>query len=846
MRKKIINGLLLAVTFVAMSALVSCKDYESDYIAELQGQIDDQNYLLSTLKAQQIATLQAQVKDLQDQLDKLRNKTTAREDSLAGVTANIEKLLAKIKSCECKPVDLQGIRDSLANLEKTKANLIDMIAADNLLWQAVKQLQARDSILTDSMGIVNQQALAATALASQAMELLKGKADTATVNAIAETVDSLRGAVIDLDKRLTKVQQDAADALAMAERDSVRLDVAEKGLEGAIARLDKLEPAFEQAQEDIAQAQKDIEQNAKDLADAKKKYDNALKVINEALASLQEQINNLTSKEGLTLKEVQDYLTPIVNGLESKIKAVQDELDALKEQFNKAIDALVNKITSIELQGAESPVIGYFALPFGVKSNILAAYYGEPAANGGTGDVYFPSDRSASYVFSNQVISDKAFDVLGGKKDIVTKNTYGKYIMDESEGNAGTLYLTINPADVDFSGITPKLVNSRDVESGITLSPIAPSSKLLDFGWNKRAPRVQNGFYEAKATLDPAKVEDVKPNFDVNDLKPLAKQILNEKEIDLTNIYYTVQGKLENVLVCNGVKVEWEDTLGTHSVYSTYDIAATAIPALSFNFLADVEGPSITPLGALDIDVKMNLSYSSTGTIDYELGDIYIEVDGKKYNVQGLDGLNGLIAQLNDEHADLSGDINKLVDQIKDQVNENVEDAEDKIKNNKVVSKVSQYLKTINFFLQKPNNLLQPFLAYESEGAYHHMSMSPAIPTEFKTGTGNAIQLIPTSYTAEVLAPAFQKFIAVTNVIAPDFSVSAQSNDGSDICKTCQDLADYANNPGNFMNTVIPGKQTGIVFAPDTSKKGYIYEITYAAVDYNGFNVARKFYVRVK
>ena len=119
--------------------------------------------------------------------------------------------------------------------------------------------------------------------------------------------------------------------------------------------------------------------------------------------------------------------------------------------------------------------------------------------------------------------------------------------------------------------------------------------------------------------------------------------------------------------------------------------------------------------------------------------------------------------------------------------------------------------------------------------------MSPAIPTEFKTGTGNAIQLIPTSYTAEVLAPAFQKFIAVTNVIAPDFSVSAQSGDA-----TCKELAETVNNPGNFMNTVIPGKQTGIVFAPDTTKKGYIYEITYAAVDYNGFNVARKFYVRVK
>lgn len=844
MRKKIINGLLLAVTFFAMSALVSCKDYESDYIAELQGQIDDANYLLSTLQSQQIAALKADVENLKKN-SATKEELQAARDSLAKVTSELEEKLARIKSCECKPVDLQGIRDSIANLEQTKANLADMLAADALLQTAINNLagdlaklaakEHQDSIdLATAIDKANTAALNAAALAQQAYDLANGKADTAVVNDLTKRV-------ISLENRMTQVEKDAAEALAMAVRDSIRIDVLNDALNKALDRIKNNEDAIKQIKEDLEQAQKDIEQNAKDLAEAKQKYDNALKVVNEALASLQEQINNL-AKNALTMKDVQDYLTPIVNGLENKIKAVQDDLDEFKKLFDATTDAQKNKITSIVLQGADSPVVGYFALPIGVKSNILAAYYGEPAANGGTGDVYFPSDRSASYVFSDQVISDKAFEVIGGK-GIVTKTTYDKYIMDESEGNAGTLYLTINPAEVDFSGITPKLVNSRDVESGITLSPIAPSSKLLYFGWNAgRAAPVQNGFYEAKATLDPAKVESVKPNFDINDLKPLAKQILQEKNIDLTNIYYTIQGEMQDILVSNGVKVEWEDTLGTHSVYSDYNIAAAAIPALSFNFLAGVEGPSITPLGALDINVDLKLNYSSVGTIDYEVGDIYIEVDGKKYNVQGLDGLNGLIAQLNDEHADLSDDINNLIDQIKDQVESNIDKAEDKVKNNDVVYRVGKYLQKVNFFFHEPNNLLQPFLAYESEGAYHHMSMSPAIPTEFKIGTGGAIELIPTSYTAEILAPAFQKFVAVTNVIAPDFSVSAQGGDA-----TCLALAKYVNKEGNFMNTVIPGKQTGIVFAPDPDhKEGYIYEITYAAVDYNGYNVAKKFYVRVK
>ena len=841
MRKKIINGLLLAVTFVAMSALVSCKDYESDYFAEQQGQIDDLNYLLSTLKAQQIAALTNQVKNLEDELAKLRTKTSEREDSLAAVTAEIEEKLAKIKSCDCKPVDLQGIRDTLALLENKKANLIDMLAADALLQKAIDELKAKeqaDSLtLATAIDEANKQALAAAAMATQAMNL--AKADSIFSANLAVTVDSLRGAVKSLDARVTKVEEDAAEALALATRDSIRLDALEDALDKALERIGNNEEAIKQLKKDMEQAQKDIAQNAKDLADAKKKYDTALKVINEALASLQEQINQLANNS-LTMKEVQDYLTPIVNGLENKIKAVQDDLDDLKKKLNKVFEDMSEQIKSIVIEGATSPVVGYFALPIGVQSNILAAFYGEPVATNASGEVEFPTDRSALYVFNNQVISAEAFKVIGGNS-VITKTAYDNYIMDEEEGNAGTLYLTINPAEVDFSGITPKLVNSRDKESGITLSAITPSSKLLYFGAN-RAERVQNGFYEAKATLDPSMVESVKPNFDIENLKPLAKQILKEKNIDLTNIYYTIQDQLKDVLVRNGVKVEWTDTLGDHSVYSGYSIAAAAIPALSFNFLAGVEGPSITPLGALDINVDLKLNYSSVGTIDYEVGDIYIEVDGKKYNVQGLDGLNGLIAQLNNEHADLSDDINDLIDEIKDQVESNIDKAEDKVKNNEVVYRVGKYLQKVDFFFHEPNNLLQPFLAYESEGAYHHMSMSPAIPTEFKVGTGNAIELIPTSYTAEILAPAFQKFVAVTNVIAPDFSVSAQGGDAD-----CQALADYVNKEANYMNTVIPGKQTGIVFAPDTSHtEGYIYEITYAAVDYNGYNVAKKFYVRVK
>ena len=861
MRKKIINGLLLAVTFVAMSALVSCKDYESDYFAEQQGQIDDLNYLLSTLKAQQIAALSKEVKDLEDELAKLRTKTSNSADSLAAVTAEIEETLAKIKSCDCKPVDLQGIRDTLAILENKKANLADMLAADALLQQAIDALaekEHQDSIdLAKAIDDANKQALAAAALATQAIDLAKGKADTAVVNALSKTVDSLSDAVKSLDARVTAVEKAAADALALATRDSLRLDAVEKGLQGALERIGNNEKAIEQLTKDMEQAQKDIAQNAQDLADAKKKYDTALKVINEALASLQEQINQLASKEGLTMKEVQDYLTPIVNGLENEIKAVQDDLDDLKKKLNKAIDALKHKITSIELQATYSPVAGYFAFPIGIQSNILAAYYGTPVVTNANGEVEFPTDRKSLYVFEDEVISPEAFTVLGKTNDdVITKTAFDKYIMDEEEGNAGTLYMTINPADEDFSGITPKLVNSRDVESGMTLSAISKSNKILYFGGTRPEP-VKNGFYEAKATLSPDKVENVLTKFNLNDnsnpytqeIKQVAKDILNNfnpnnvstlKDINLTEVYYAVEDLLKDMLVRTGVKVEWEDTLGTHSVYSKYDIAATAIEPLSFNFLC--EGSNVmddfseklhkfTPIGTLKEDIDL---YSLVAN-PYKECIIQVDTDGdgvfEDYTVKGIEGLKVLISKLNGESQVVT--VSSLVEDIKEQIES---------EENKVISNVNKVVNRLKYYLKNPNHYLQPFLAYSNKGTYYHMSMSKAVPTEFVFDGGSGIELFPTSYTAEIFAPAFQKFVAVTNVFAPDYSSSAQDNE-----PTCLALANYANENSYNMNTVIPGKQTGIIFVPDLSnKEGYIYEITYAAVDYQGYNVAKKFYVRVK
>ena len=90
------------------------------------------------------------------------------------------------------------------------------------------------------------------------------------------------------------------------------------------------------------------------------------------------------------------------------------------------------------------------------------------------------------------------------------------------------VYVTVNPADVDFSGKTPVLVNSKGEEGGITLSPLAVCDEVLSWGY----PRAANsGIYVSDATVtDFGATEKVNLN-----LKENAKILKQEFEAENSN-----------------------------------------------------------------------------------------------------------------------------------------------------------------------------------------------------------------------------------------------------------------------------------------------------------------------
>jgi hypothetical protein len=480
--------------------------------------------------------------------------------------------------------------------------------------------------------------------------------------------------------------------------------------------------------------------------------------------------------------------------------------------------------------------------------------------------------------------------------------------MDDNTGNAGTIYLTINPTSTDFSNLPVTLVNSQDKASGITLGALKKSDKTLTFGYTRSSSN--NGFYEAPATLSADKIDEVKINIE-SGLKSSMKDALTtlknkSTNIDITGLVSTIYDQFNGVLDAEGVKTTWSDSLGEHSILSNYNIAATAIHPLSFKFLEGtslLKLPTISPLAEINLNLdSVNFNFNPTFTIKGTAADISLShvnltadeinviinvpdvnsavvdpvtnkvtwtivpdtvklndlknfVDSLNYQMNGqIDNWNTMInSELQKQVDDLVSQINTQVSsklsEINGQLNQSVNDVLKEIndqvagkfssyigKLNNYITRINSFTSRINKFLSDPNHYLQVCMLYQgADGAYHQLSNTKTVPSVFNISGGNATSLIPTTYTAEIAAPAYLKFVAVTNV----YKGNASAQGGDQACLNALKAA----NKLNFMNMVVTGKRLTVPF--EATLTDCVYEITYSALDYNGYSSTRKFYVKV-
>lgn len=558
-------------------------------------------------------TLRGEIEALEDklaarisELESWKASAETRLSSLESSVANNEKAIAKLQG------DLGGLAESVGNIQ----DLLNETVLDVVKAQALAE---RDSIRIDALE--NRYALL------ESMNNEEHDALEARIDSICNVLKDQQGINENLDAKIDSVYN---VLLAANQKMGDRIDSINNNLTIIKKEVSK---ALELANENLEKANeytdKRIEYVMGNIAGIHTTLDDLKASYMEADEALQAQIDEL--KSGLA-------------DLEERVKKNEENIDALlglNEKVNDIDESLKQFITGIILQRAENPVFGSFAYPVNVQSNVLMAYYGYAGSYG----VEFPTARPRYYVRADEALSTKDIEMLGVATERLVEDG------DAIIGDAGKVYVTVNPSNVNFEGQVLPIVNSIEEESGVKLSPLKYSNKKLSFGATRSA---ENGLYEADASLDASGLSRVRMRFDLNvgEVKETIKDIITPSDgVNVSRLASTMVDVLNQfnlTLDANALKASWTDSLGvSRSVYSQYNLAATAIKPLSYNTLADLNISSFPGFDKIrnlsgrlidKISNRIQLVIPDFPVIDLHADKIsYLQFDSIKINTSDID-----------------------------------------------------------------------------------------------------------------------------------------------------------------------------------------------------------------
>lgn len=579
-------------------------------------------------------------------------------------------------------------------------------------------------------------------------------------------------------------------------------------------------------------------------------------------------IENLRTKDEEAAKKFTESLNKRLEKIEGSVSGEAEARKKVQAVYDQAFDYLVNKnLTSIAINATENPVCGYYNAAFlGSKLNLVSSFYGTAAAqnqdwditkgeflnNGDAGKIYItlnPNEIDPECITDLKLVDSQGNEAKGFKLgDIQTTDrvlTYGFTKAASANGFYEVPVLATDPANDDFSlnkgelkeaakNVLAKLQNPK--ESNLNLSQIATTLY--------RSVNNQLKAYTVKAT------------------------------------YYLYDPTVTNEDGSKGALVE------KHQVAPTYDMAAFAVKPLSFNTLKDNQSlknlglaldkymlPTLSDklgkfMNALDFQIKnedgkqikMYSMLSAKNIRCWEEGnDVIISNGNDTYTLKNTKiakelhswNLNGNVYQLVyrpewggyawsgtdivvEEHERLfifettDNTIDELIGSINDQIGTQLQPVKDAITNaatkwDNAITPVNNLLHKINAHISDVNQLLQPTMLYKSSktGDWNTLSTLKGKLGTRMTGTGSTV-LVATSWTGELLAPAYKKSVYVKG------------------------------NPAGAKVTLMDGKTPAKKFAGSTQKVLFTatatgpYTIVYEAVDYSGVSVKKEYHITVE
>lgn len=565
-------------------------------------------------------------------------------------------------------------------------------------------------------------------------------------------------------------------------------------------------------------------------------------------------IENLRKEDEKAAKKFTDDLNRRLEQIEGSVSDEAEAREKVQAVYDQAFDYLVNKnLTSIAINATENPVLGYYNAAFlGSKLNLVSSFYGTAAQkktdwgiavgdflnNGDAGKIYItlnPNEIDPECITDLKLVDSQGNEAKGFKLgDIQTTDrvlTYGFTKAASANGFYEVPVLATDPANDDFSlnkgelkeaakNIIAKLQNPK--ESNLNLSQIATTLY--------RSVNNQLKAYTVKAT------------------------------------YYLYDPTVTNEDGTKGALVE------KHQVAPTYDMAAFAVKPLSFNTLKDNQ--SLKNLGlALDkymiptlsdklgkfmdaLDVQVELSEDKKNLNVYTivaLADVTVQYDNatKKawFEKNGAPIAGSEIKNVTEvkeiTSTDLEGGhvqkvykikttdstIADVVAELNKQLNTKLQPVKDAIQNaankwDSAIQPVNTLLHKINAKIGNVNELLQPTLLYKNSNTDDWNTLSTLggrLGTRM-TGTGSTV-LVATSWTGELLAPAYKKSVYV-------------KGNPSEAKVTLMDDTTPAKK--------IAGSTQKVLFTATPAAKGKSYTIVYEAVDYSGVSAKKEYYITVE
>ena len=778
------------------TTFVSCKDYDSD------GVYDDINDQVNK-KFEEI--IEQQKKDL----------------------ADINNKLANIKQCGCTEAAMKELIQK--TIDENKAAL-NKGAVDAVIAELLKENSALNDAIAKS-----------EAVHKLLVEIYGENGDAGMKKQLNDLQSDFNSAKAGWTEKTQALTDSVKMALTLAQSDSIRLDELEEKVRNNRTDIDQLKEDYKKLNNvTIPNLSSDLEQAKNDIITAKGVADEALQKAN-ALDSelrtliettkndiLDEVANKYVSKddlEDLTLGTINEWYKN--SGIDNRFTTIENNY---KDLIASLTDFYSKLVTGVVVQGSESPVTGYVQTPFGLDMSVIGAYYGR---------------------------TSEGFE-FGGER--FNKGT----IISDSDSNTGLIFVTVNPTNVDPNCIDFKLVDSQGNEAPFKLSPVN-TNRVLKFGVSRGINvNEKSGFYALQVKLDAADVDKAKTwtSADAADLKDAAKNVLGKlrhpktNSLNIGDIASSIENVFNNRLTRYGVKATWKfkNEKGewvTKSTVSGLNLAATAFKPLSYEFLKDGINVDLPTIPSLESKLNLKQYKFNYDPIDPStVKDVTVTVpNGKNITVTEKNGQqvvkitkdeNGIITDVTfvAENIEVKGDdleitvdmaeFRKVINDLNNQVDNmvgNVNDIIDKVNgyvssiDGQVITRLNNYIKKFEHLLTKSNSLLQPTMLYTAQnGNWNQLPNVKEAAAHLKLNGGKASTVfVATSYTAELLAPAYKKYVHVNG---PEGATVTGAN----------------------INKVIDGNIYKIGF--EANKPG-TYEIVYEAVDYSGKTVKRTFYVKV-